>query len=92
MMPAVHRLGDVCTGHSDCASRPNIAGSPNVFVNKIPVHRQGDAWAVHCTHSSILAAGSKTVYVNGRQLGRIGDPVACGSLAATGSPNVFAGD
>jgi hypothetical protein len=29
--------------------------------------------------------------VNSRQLGRIGDPIACTSLCATGSPNVRAG-
>jgi uncharacterized Zn-binding protein involved in type VI secretion len=68
-----------------------------VFVNGIAVHRQGDAWASHTcptipeTHASVLAAGSSSVYVNGRQIGRIGDPVACGSQVATGSPDVFAG-
>jgi uncharacterized Zn-binding protein involved in type VI secretion len=31
------------------------------------------------------------VFVNGKQLGRIGDPVACGSAIASGSGNVFAG-
>ncbi|WP_415010610.1 PAAR domain-containing protein [Amaricoccus sp.] len=40
---------------------------------------------------SSLAAGSSTVFVNGLQLGRIGDPVACGSSVAAGSPDVFAG-
>ena len=29
--------------------------------------------------------------VNGQPLGRIGDPVGCGSSVAQGSPNVFAG-
>jgi uncharacterized Zn-binding protein involved in type VI secretion len=38
-----------------------------------------------------LASGSSTVYVNGKQIGRVGDPVACGSSVATGSSNVFAG-
>jgi len=31
------------------------------------------------------------VYVNGLQMGRIGDPVACGSTVAEGSSNVFCG-
>lgn len=67
-----------------------------MFVNGIPWHRQGDGWAVHCCpdngcHASVLAAGSPIVYVNSRQAGRIGDPVACGSKVATGSPNVYAG-
>ena len=99
-MPAVTRQGDICTGHACFPPRSSTSGSHNVFVNGIPAHRQGDSWAAHtCTHSDVphgthggsLAAGSGTVYVNGKQLGRIGDPVDCGSSVATGSGNVFAG-
>ncbi len=94
-MPAVHRLGDVCTGHGCFGSRPNNQASPNVFINGIPAHRQGDSWSSHCCgppcHGSTLAAGSSTVFVNSLQLARIGDPVACGSACASGSGNVFAG-
>ncbi len=99
-MPPVTRKGDICTGHECFPPRASVQGSPNVYVNSIPVHRQGDGWAVHtCTHpdiphgshSSALASGSSTVYVNSRQIGRIGDPVACGSSVASGSSNVFAG-
>ena len=96
-MPAVARLGDRCTGHGCWPPRPNNTASPNVYANGIPVHREADGWAAHTcpdipeTHASVLAAGSPTVYANGRQVGRIGDPVACGSLIATGSGNVFAG-
>lgn len=94
-MPAVHRKGDTGTGHGCWPPRPNIAGSSNVYCNSIPVHRQSDGWAVHCCgpacHASSLAAGSSTVYANSLQLARIGDPVACGSAAASGSGNVFAG-
>lgn len=94
-MPAVSRLGDSCTGHGCFPPRANDAGSPNVFCNGISVHRQGDHWVTHCCnsscHDSTLAAGSGTVYVNGRQLARIGDPIGCGSAVAAGSGNVFAG-
>ncbi|MBQ7154856.1 MAG: PAAR domain-containing protein [Synergistaceae bacterium] len=95
-MPPVTRLGDNCTGHDSWPPRPSTSGSPDVFVNNIPAHRQGDSWAVHCNpvpqcHASVLAAGSSTVYCNGMQLGRIGDPVACGSSVAAGSPDVYAG-
>jgi uncharacterized Zn-binding protein involved in type VI secretion len=94
-MPAVTRLGDNCTGHGCFPPRPNVQASSDVFVNKIGAHRQSDAWAVHCCgipcHSSVLAAGSSTVYVNKKQLCRIGDPVACGSVSAQGSSSVFAG-
>lgn len=44
------------------------------------------------SHGGVLASGSGTLYVNGRQLGRIVDPVNYGSSVATGSGNVFAGD
>ena len=99
-MPAVTRKGDTCTGHDCFPPRSSTEGSPNVYCNGIPVHRQGDGWDVHtCTHPKVphgshgssLASGSRTVYVNGKQIGRIGDPVACSSSVASGSPNVFAG-
>jgi len=95
-MPAVHRLGEVCSGHSCYPPRPNVQASPNVFAEGIAVHRQTDAWSSHgCPgkkpHSSVLALGSSTVYVNGLQCARIGDPVACGSNAAMGAMTVFAG-
>ncbi|QBR35754.1 PaaR repeat-containing protein [Leisingera sp. NJS201] len=95
-MPAVTRWGDMCTGHGAFPPRNSTGGSPDVFVNGIPVHRQGDGWAVHCDplpscHGGSLAAGSSTVFVNGMQVGRVGDPVDCGSSVASGSGNVFAG-
>ena len=96
-MPGVARLGDVCTGHGCWPSRANSAASPDVFINGAGAHREADGWAAHTcpdipeTHASVLASGSSTVFVNGRQLGRIGDPVACGSTVATGSDDVFAG-
>ncbi len=94
-MPAAARLGDTCTGHGCYGGRPNDQGSPNVFINSLPAHRQGDHWVSHCCvipcHDSNLAAGSSTVYTNSKQQGRIGDPVACGSSVASGSGNVFVG-
>lgn len=84
------------TGHGPWPSRPSTGGSENAFVNGIAVHRQGDAWAVHCNpehvcHGGVLASGSSTVFVNGKPIGRVGDPVSCGSSVASGSENVFAG-
>lgn len=94
-MPAITRLGDRGTGHGCFPPRPNIQASTNVFVNNIGLHRQTDGWDYHCCgsscHSGNLAMGSKTVYVNGLQCGRIGDPVSCGSAVAEGSLNTFAG-
>lgn len=94
-MPAVTRLGDNCTGHGCFPPRANDEGSPDVFVNNIAVHRQGDHWVTHCCgpscHDSVLSTGSSTVYINNKQVGRIGDPIACGSAIAKGSDNVFIG-
>ena len=99
-MPEAARLGDICTGHACFPPRPSVEGSSDVLVNGIPLHRQGDSWATHCythpdvphgCHASVLASGSGTVLVNGRQAGRIGDPVACGGNVATGSDNVIIG-
>lgn len=94
-MPAVTYLNASCTGHFCFPPRPNIQASSDVFVNGIGVHRQGDSWAIHVCgksfHGGNLAKGSGTVYINGKQCGRIGDPVSCGSFVAQGSNNVFAG-
>lgn len=94
-MPALTRLGDICTGHGAFPPRASVAGSPDVFCNGIAVHRVGDGWAVHCDpnscHPGSLAAGSSTVFVNGKAAGRVGDEVNCGSVVAAGSGDVFAG-
>lgn len=98
-MPSLTRLGDLCTGHSCYPSRPSIQGSPNVIANGRPVVRFGDMYTSHCyvcflclfSHYGNLARGSSTVFVNGRQAGRIGDPLNCGSRVGQGSPNIFCG-
>ncbi len=96
-MPQVARITDTCTGHGCWPSRPSAQGSGDVYVEGLAAHRQGDAWQPHTcpaipeTHAGALASGSGTVYVNGKQLGRIGDPVDCGSSVASGASTVFAG-
>ena len=94
-MPAVSRQGDPCTGHGNYPPRANDQGSGNVFVNGKGAHRQGDHWPQHCSgnscHDSTTSGGSSTVFCNGKPLARIGDAVACGSVIAQGSKNVFAG-
>jgi len=49
---------------------------------------------IHCCagpcHDGVLAHGSPTVFVNGKEAGRITDPITCGDFVATGSPNVYA--
>ncbi|MEF1312044.1 PAAR domain-containing protein [Vibrio mytili] len=95
-MPAITREGDGGTGHGGFPPRVNTVGSGDVFCNGIPVHRQGDAWGVHCDpspscHAGTLSGGSSSVFANGKPLGRVGDAVDCGSVVAAGSQNVFAG-
>lgn len=94
-MPAVHLLGGMCTGHACFPPRNNLQAASTVFAEGIPIHRQGDMWAPHVcglsVHASVLAKGSATVYVEKKQCGRIGDPVACGSFAVDGAGTVFAG-
>ena len=91
MRPAA-RQGDLCTGHPGSPPRPATQGSPNVFINGRPAHRQGDRWKRHGGHNSVLGEGSPSVFTNGRAQGRQGDRVQlpCKSRVAQGSPNVFA--
>lgn len=97
-MSSVTRRGDLSTPHGCFPSRPSVEGSPDVFVNGLPIHRVTDLWAPHTcqtTHSGILVGGSSVVYANGLQVGRVGDPIGprpeCFSHVVQGSDNVFAG-
>lgn len=95
-MPAATRIGDADVTH--CSTPARAEGSPNVFVNGIPWSRQGDVNTVHLlpgspcpAHAAPIAAGSSTVFVNGKGAGRIGDGISGCTSVAEGSPNVFAG-
>jgi len=95
-MPAVTRIGDADVAH--CSGMVRAAGSSNVFVNGIPVSRQGDNNTGHklpgvpCpSHSAPITAGSSTVKVNGLGCGRVGDGITGCTSVAAGSQNVFAG-
>lgn len=97
-MPAATRVGDPDVTH--CSAMVRAVGSPNVFVNNLPWSRQTDINTPHLvpageeceTHTAPIMFGSQTVFVNGLQAGRIGDPLTpdCTSVAG-GSQNVFAG-
>lgn len=95
-MPAVTRIGDADVPH--CSGMTRAEGSPDVFVNGIPLSRQGDANTVHLlpgdpcpSHAMPIALGSTTVFINGRGCGRVGDAISACTAVAEGSPNVFAG-
>ena len=94
-MPAASRKGDICVGHGCFPPTPSVAGSGDVFIDKIPALRKGDAVAPHgcgnCPpHGRSVSAGSPTVFVNGRPLARVGDGVDCGGSVAAGSATVVA--
>ena len=95
-MPAVTRIGDADVTH--CSTPFRLQGSDNVFVNNIAVSRQGDNNTTHLLpgvpcppHAAPIAAGSSTVFVNGKGCGRVGDGMSGCTSVAAGSPNVFAG-
>ena len=97
-MPAVARLGDICTGHGWWPSRPSVEGCNSVFVNNIPVHCEGHAWAAHTcpslpeTHGGVLVSGWNNVYCENKKIGYVGASISCGSSVASGSSNVFVGE
>lgn len=93
----VARLGDLSTP-DPCGAppRPCTVGSGDVFINGMPAHRLGDAWALHACplsppHDAVTAVGSGSVFVNGLPLARLGDLISCGSTIAVGSGDTFAG-
>jgi len=94
-MAASARLGDICTGHGCYPPRAGVAASNNVFVNGIAAHRINDTWGIHCCdgecHPSTVARGSNSVFINGLAAARLGDSIACGSVIAQGSNNVYIG-
>jgi len=72
--------------------------SDNVFVNSIGSVRVGDAVTEHTiggclsTEAPPLKTGSPTVFVNGKQMGRLGDNYIesnGNNIIDTGSENVF---
>ena len=96
-MPAVTRMGDADIVH--CSEPHRLEHSPDVYVNSIPVSRQGDLNDSHLlpgpfgcpSHQAPITIGSTTVFINGKGCGRIGDAITDCTAVAQGSPNVFAG-
>jgi len=74
----ISRQGDKNTPHF---------GPPHLFVF-LPFDRH----PICSLHTNPISSGSRTVKVNGRGCGRLGDSVAGCTSVAEGSPNVFAGD
>ena len=105
-MPAVARVSDGTTGTCDIGldccphgrAGTDNTGSPNVFVNGMPLHRLTDTGPTNCPHGGTFAStsGSGTVFCNGLPVTRIGDATTCQNCGivgshVSGSPNVFVG-
>ena len=95
-MPAITRIGDADVTH--CSTPARAEGSPDVFVNNIPISRQGVNNTPHLlpglpcpSHAAPITTGSTTVFINNVGCGRIGDGVTACTSVAEGSPNTFAG-
>ena len=98
-MPKVCRHGDLgATGHGCTTVIGQRASQGEVFCNGIRVSRKGDRAFPHkirrgvlCVgHSSQINRGSRTVFVKGIPMARVGDSFDRGRMIR-GSNNVFAG-
>lgn len=92
-MPNVAYSSSICDGACGFPPAPAQTWSDNVYANSNNVVRQSDLFVDH-GHGSprSVVSGSSTVFVNSKQIARIGDPLSCGANIATGSGNVIAGD
>ena len=102
-MPAVTRDGDATTTGHGCDFTTTVTGpSTDVFCNTKGVERKTDPTAAHtipngasppvCVpHSSVINAGSGTVFVNSKAIARVDDSCDLGGSITGGSSNVFAG-
>jgi len=91
-MPAVARIGDAEANH--CSPPKRLQGVKTVFANGKPLSCVGHLNTPHkmkgkkCpVHQAPLKGGSRTVFAEGRNLGRVGDRTC--TMVIQGSPNVI---
>lgn len=94
-MPAVTVVGADTSGHACFPPQKVIEYCATLYAEGQPISAQGHKVTPHgCPkvppHGGSIAAGSPTVYVEGRQIGIIGSPVSCGSTVTKGVGTVFA--
>src|ERR1700745_1082734 len=91
-MPVIRKGVDLTCGHCYYPV-VFIQGSPDVFVNSIPVVRQGDPINTHCCgktcHIGTAVGNHSGVYANNRAIQVRTNSVTCGDTSCNGSPNVF---
>lgn len=90
-MPGVAFRTSMCGGECGLPPAASAEWSSNVFANNRNVVRQGDRFEEHGDGVRVVASGSPTVFVNGKQIARIGDPISCGAHIASGSSDVISG-
>lgn len=76
----VCRVGDRSSIFFGCTPDFAEQGSPDTFVNGLPVHRKTDKWTPHTcpdgnTYYAILQEGAATHLTNNLNTGRVGDPI-----------------
>ncbi len=69
---------------------PVHSGSPDVFHEGISACRQSDSMVCE-KGTDAVASGSTTVYINGLQAARLGDPSVHGGIIVQGVNRVFIG-
>lgn len=92
----VARVSDRTIGYCDaCDSEMGgsvVTGSPDTYVNNLPVAREGDLVLGDCGHEAYIVTYSHRINVNGLGLARKGD-FADGTYSChiiTGSPDTNA--
>ena len=103
-MPEIARRGDLTSCHDECRPVSIVTGSPNVFVDGLPVARVGDTCAPHACnrwpnphplHTPVIVSGDSSVLVNCLPVAVKGSKVSCfGTLSSViigGSPDVSVG-
>ena len=102
---SVTRQTDEGTGHGAHPPTNNSEGSETVFIDGKGVHTDGQARTTHRkpgdrpeAHIGKTNATSETVYIEGKAIARVSDPVSkksgsgsCSSKIAQGSETVFSG-
>ena len=70
-----------------------IEGSDTVLTNGRRTARKDDRHSCPVRGHGVTALipTTKTVFVDGREIIRVGDRAGCGAVITQGSPNVFAG-
>jgi uncharacterized Zn-binding protein involved in type VI secretion len=97
MAKQIARTTDPISPHSPCGPGQCGVGSSKVLVENKMVYCVGHSTFPHgvppfcIPHVTVLTNGSSKVFVEGKQVGRVGDAHACGVIITSGSSKVMLG-